>query len=119
MKVRKSPGSISLLSDLLSFGYVLVQYTQGPRIFGWKRFTFYVISSSPTTDIPNRKKHAIVQQTTWITDSVDTCISVHSIDLYIYYRVVGQGVNWVLSEQWVGENLEGFHLSSMLLMASL
>ena len=33
--------------------------------------------------------------------------------------VLSLGVNWVLSEQWLGENLEGFHLSPNMLMASL
>ena len=41
----------------------------------------FFFSSGPTSDIPSRKKRAIVQQTLEITDNVAACIKVHTIDL--------------------------------------
>ena len=46
-------------------------------------FWFSLLTSGPTTNIPSRKKCTIVQQTKGITDSIATCINVHTIDLHI------------------------------------
>ena len=46
---------------------------------------FFFFSSGPTTDIPSRKKRAIVQQTIGITDK----LAVHQcVDLYIMHYTV-------------------------------
>ena len=61
-----------------------------PNLFGGK--TFFFFSSGPTTDIPSRKKWAIVQQTIGITDNV----AVHQC---VHYRPV-YALQYILQSLW-------------------
>ena len=64
-KIEKSQDLfLSLVTCYLLNVQDLVQHVQGLRM------TNFVSTSGPTTDIPSRKKRAIVQQTIEITDNV-------------------------------------------------